>query len=357
MAIEWMDGLEAIANTQDINRRYSIVSTDTTPSYATPGRLGWGRMISENSQVTLETPALKGGDLATRRAGYSFYVDTPAAGGDDNVIMYFADGAGTRQVQLVIDSSDDGTGLFSLSVERAEGSPVSLGSTGEVFPYATYLHIELEVTIHNSAGAFELRVNQVDRLSDSGIDTQVTGNATCDRVAFGTHKATSCRIDDFHGNNDIGDNTGFLGEQQIESPGAPASEGDADDWVPSSGTDNALMIDEHDTTPADDAATHIASGVDNQEDLYNYPALTNIPAGAVTAVNIRTQAALTVVGSRDFRHRVKQGAVTADGGGSQAVTGTGYGFFEDFMDEDPTTTTAWTKATVDSAQFGEKSVA
>lgn len=276
-------------------------------------------------------------------AGMAF---RPNAVGSDFYIFAFQDG-GTTQVDVRYGT--DGR----LRVTRA-GTTIGQGNT--VLPNNVFTHIELKVTINDTTGSFELRVNGVTEVSGTNVDTKNTANATADRItlfptgsgsAFGT-----ADWDDVYVCDDTAPNASFLGDVRIHAL-LPNAAGFYAQWTPSAAVANYTTVDEN---PPNDDTDYISSATVGQIDSY---AFTDLPANvaAVLAVQVCMDARKDDAGTREIAALVRQSA--ADAVGATKAVGTTYAMALQQWDTNPANAgAAWAVADLNTnAQFGVKVIA
>jgi len=303
---------------------------------ASGGRNGRGALTTSNANYgaswTLTTQA-------TWTLGFAYKVGSLP--GVNTGICMFSD-AGTIQLSLRVNS--DGT----LSVLR--GSPVAtvLATSTQSISAGVWYHIQFQGTIHNTTGAYTLRVNSTDWLTASSQNTRVSANNSANQVGLGGYATSAIVVSysDFFAES----STTFHGDCLVETKFATGA-GTTTNFTPSAGS-NYQNVDE--ATPDDDT-TYNSSVTTGHIDLYTYPALTT-GAGAVKAVVtvpvLRNDAAGTVTVQSVYR----SGAVNYFGA-SNNIGSTTYAPYKDIAAVDPNTSAAWTIAAVNSCEFGLKVVA
>lgn len=201
--------------------------------------------------------------------------------------------------------------------------------------------VELSVTVHNSAGAYELRVGGVTVLSDSGIDTQPASNAWTDVIRIGkpANSVLLCTIDDLW----VNDDGSFLGSWKIQTI-FPDGDAGPNDGTPSTGTDNYAVVDE--TSPNDD--TDYVTDAAGDSELFDYQALSNV--STVYAVQVNTIARIDDATPRDIALTAKSGTTT-DASTPQTV-GSSYDWFAAIWALNPDTAAPWTASEINAGQFG-----
>lgn len=277
-------------------------------------------------------------DLMKIYVGFAFLVKTlPVA---EDRILEFQDG-GVAQDSLEITS----TGELRLRI----------GSSGAVFETTsglglvidTWYYIEVYIRFKNAPdGEYEVRVDEVTVMDDTGIDTQATAGDHCDAVLprkVGVGRAAYYDdiyiCDDGGGQNDelIGNHTVHV----IYPNGDTVDE----DFTALNGGDNYAEVDE---TSVDDDTTYNQSATATHKDLFDYTNLSvtdNIKAVQVNTECRETDAnPFTLVSTCDSNGtEVQDGAVAMD----QTYANIAY-----IVEEDPDTIVLWTLAGLNAATFG-----
>jgi hypothetical protein len=339
MTIEYFDGFEDY-NTSQMSRYFtSIIGTEPSIS-AGNGRNGGSsyRHTSAANNGRYSSKTLPS-SASTRTVGFAYKASSI---GNTFILFSFLD---SNSVQVDLRLTATGT----LKVTRAG---TSLGETTFTLSGATYYSIELSVVIHPTAGSFELRINQVNKLSATGINTRATSNSTSNGFALGDFSTggsgpSTSDYDDFY----ITDDGTFLGDCRVETDLA-TGDGASSQFSRSTGSANYTQIDDN---PANDDTDYNFAGTSGLIDLYTYPNL------ATGAGNVKAVMIVPVVKS-DNAGLVTEQAVYRSGGtnylgASNNIGSSTYQALPDIKETDPDTSTAWTISGVNAAQLGLKRVA
>jgi hypothetical protein len=332
MAILFCDSFDHYTT---LSHKYASVSG--SPSIGAFGRFSTSGLRSSNQNVYPVVPLT--GNPATTIVHFAINTDSMGAG---RCIAHWVDG-GSPQLTVVLNT--DG----SVTVRRGDTSGTILGtsSAGLVPMDASYPHLGMALTVHNSTGTFELWVNGVSVYSLSGQDTQNSANAQATAFQLGISGSSSAQVD-FDDlvilNNSGGSLDAFLGDVRVSAL-LPDGAGDSTQWTPSAST-NVSNVD--DTAPDGDT-TYNASATAGQKDLFTMGAL---PAatGTVKAVVARLYHRKDDASARVIKAKVKHSSTEGDGG--NISPGTGYGYSQDVFATNPSTTAAWTPSEVNAMQAG-----
>lgn len=273
---------------------------------------------------------------------------TPA---DLNVAMAvnFNDDLTTRWVQL----RDAVSGNVHLQFQRLGGvdtgkvrilgpGGTTLGTTSSsVIPFGAWVHLEVKANIHNSTGSAKVRVNGVEVLSVTGVDTQNGSNAFIGSVNLIRDRAI--QADDFAVGIPADANDWFGDCKVVET--LPGGAGNYTQFTPSAGS-NFQNVDD---TTIDDDTTRNTSSTNGHKDSYNNAALG--VTGTVIAVDTLAYMRKDDAGSRSARVFTRLGGV--DHAGSDISLLDTYKTYKQSHGEvNPETAAAWTVSDVDGSEPG-----
>jgi hypothetical protein len=288
--------------------------------------------------------------------GFAFKHDGPNSTTNDSLVNLM-DG-GSYQVGLNYDWTNQ-----RFYVQR---NGTQIGSFGNyTMSGAGWHYVEFKVTIHNSAGSIQVKVDENNIIGPtSSLDTQNTGTAQATGIRIGSAPCNpiggtgddfwSVYIDDlyvFDGNSSGvsgAPNNDFIGDVRIEAL-YPNGNGNSSQWVgsDSNSTDNYLLVDEH---PPNDDTDYTESSTVGNKDTYAFTNCTPASATVYGTQNL-TYAKKTDAGARTLKIVERLSATERDG--SAKTLSTSYGYHRDVHDSDPTGT-QWTLANVNAAEFGRK---
>lgn len=232
----------------------------------------------------------------------------------------------------------------------ARGDLTTLATSTSVLLANTWYYIEWKVTVDDTVGYAELRVDGMTWATYTG-DTRNGSSGTLHRVNVGNNGGSVPNLDlddlvilDTSGtvNND------FLGDVRVDAT-LPDSPGTYTEWAPS-GSGNYDMVNE---SPPNDDTDYNHSLTVGHRDSYNFPTIAP-SSGLVKAVLVQVTAKKDDVGSRAIQSLVRSGGGDYVG----AVQGLieGYQMYTDVLPQNPATSAAWTLAGVNAAEFGVKVV-
>jgi hypothetical protein len=276
-----------------------------------------------------------------------FAMNAPSGSWNSKVLMRTRSG-GSNHVDIRTDSS----GHPFLSRNGTQ-----IGSTAAITLDIGFHYFELKVTIDDTVGAAELRVDGVTVVGPLiNQDTRNAGNPNVDTFAFADLEAgggaQSRHLDDVY----LCDTTGstcndFLGDIVVQTI-LPNGNGNSSQLLGSDGnsTDNYLLVDE--TVQPNDDTDYVESGTVGEKDTYGYGDLTAL-SGVVHAVVSYAWAKKTTSGLRQICTVARHGSTEEDG--VTSTLSTNYGLISDIRQTKPGGG-AWSIADVNAAQFGVKVV-
>jgi len=237
-----------------------------------------------------------------------------------------------------------------LTVKR--GSTVlATGTTPLVLNGWNYL--ELSATIHDTAGAYAVRINGAPEaaLTVTGVDTRNGGTGVWDRINLGNGANGQTYFDDFY----VCDTSGaaprntFLGPVKIETllPQTDAvAAGSNAGLTPSTGTDHGALVDE----PAPNTSDYNSSPTVGLKDTYNYPPLAL--SGPILGIQTNLYVSKSDAVVRQVCAVVRAGGTDYDG--ANVSPSTTFGYFSEVRAQNPNTGVDWTAADIAALQAGMK---
>lgn len=312
---------------------------------ATGGRFGGGALYIQHTgarNAFIDTDPLNAGGKTTIIFGASIYgVGSSWTGNNDricefqdisnNVHGYLTTVASTGQLKFV----DAGANEYT---------------TSEQLTPQTWHWIEVKYVINDSAGSVEVRLDQAADESDTvisqtGITTasqEMGAVSACKFIRIGTSGGHGLRWDDIHVLDDSGSaNNDFLGDGKmvVLRPESDIST----NYVPSTGSDNYALIDETTVSESDYVST-VFSG---NRDVYELEDLAGTP-DTVDFCFVQTYAAQDVGGTLDLKQGIRSSS-SEDQSTTIALSTTSR-YYRHFVEADPSTSAAWTRAGVNSSR-------
>ena len=270
----WLDGFETTSTpSMTLQRRYGTSGTVA----AAAGRKG-GASLSRTATGTLVlspqmTPAVSVDPLV----GFGLWFKDA----NDSRLVYFRRlGSEQAALWLVRESAT------ACRLEVRRGATV-LGASDSL-PAEAWLFIEIWIRVHDSLGAFELRIDQVPVLEASGIDTKLSGNAGVDSIELHLAVASGgeIRLDDLFILDGATDHD-FQGDIATVIS-HPLAAGFKQEWTPvPTSPDNVDRV--NDLDPDDDTA-YVRSLSGGHDDLFEVDPLGDRLGGGIAAIALATMA-------------------------------------------------------------------
>lgn len=341
MALLWIEGFETFGVTNGIapvGMDFKYETNARVPlTDVQAGRIaGHSWYANTGSSPTIVTPNL--GQIVTWVTGFGMKYDITHATLNQKFFTS-RDSNGTEGINLRTTPADE------IAVYRGTtllGTTTASGLADDV-----WFFVELKITISNTVGTVDVKVNGTNRLSLTSQDTQAGTVTNTTRWSLMSPGFTPYWywFDDWYILDTTGaQNNDFLGDHRVDAI-FPNASGAQTDWTPDSGN-NWERVDEN---PADEDTSYVESGTVTDQDLYNYqstPGLSNIKGIQINTVVRETDAEIFQI-----KHLAKSGTTT-DGGTAQTVGTAAYTTLTRIVELNPDTAAAWTDAELNSAQFG-----
>lgn len=341
MALVWLDSFDHYT-TVDVLRKY-LSQSGTATIVAAGGRHG---SAGFSTTYTVNSPIVPtSGNIAI--VGFAFKINNSIYNGHTH--MFYVKQGGNVHVTLYMGG---GTGLLAVCRGASGGTNV-LGTALNPLTAGAYYYIEMKVVIHPTAGSVIVRVNEQEVINVINQNTTAIGTQVWDGFAFGAYNtAYGGTFDDLYvlDGSSSGPND-FLGDCRVDCV-KPTNEGAASDWAPSSGSDNALMVD--DPTPDDDT-TYVSTTTIGQVDTHITQ--DSVVAGApILGVQVNVLVKKSDVGSCTIASVIRQGGQVYVG--PTYIPSTLYEYSITPYSQMPSTPSPipWTEATFNGAEFGYKRV-
>jgi hypothetical protein len=270
------------------------------------------------------------------------------------VIHFLGDSGATHHVQMRVNSFG--------AVEIYRGGSTNTGDLGTLLASSApgvivvnnWYHVETKVLLSDTVGTIEVRVNGISVVTFSGDTKNAGTGSVIDFIylggASGTNNYAGANFDDVAIWNGAGSlNNDFLGDCSVQTL-LPTGDGNYSQWVGSDGNsvNNSLLVDEPGNPNTSD---YVESGTSGNKDSY---AFGDLPAGtlSVKGVVIRSYAAKSDAGAQLYRNFARISGTDYAGADKGPSVTPAYIGFSDLMEISPATSTAWTPAEVNGAEFG-----
>jgi len=345
MGLVWTEGFETHTNSGQVGRKYAsssgIFATQTGRVFGNAGSINASVYISQSFATGLAD---------TVGIAFGLRLNAQVSGLNSGSQGIYIERGSAEQIHLEVVSN---AGSFELRVMRGA---TQLGVTSEAFAYAAWHHFELKATLHTSTGAFELRHNEVNVLSASGVNTAGSGSNQADIFALRfTTISANCQFDDFAVWSSAGgvSPTDFIGDCVVEGV-TPNANGTTIQWTNDAGSGlNFQNVDDAGVSAPDDTGVGgtNSSDTNGQKDLYAYSDLTQIN-GTIIGVAVYTQLAMASSGSRQVKLRFRDDGGAEGDGTTHTVVLTTFVEKIDMLNLNPATAAAWDVTDINGGEFG-----
>jgi hypothetical protein len=346
MALLWTDGFDAYGTTVGntvVGTIQMYGGNENAANFSVrAGRIAQKsiELRSSSGNCSLSTPSL--GNIATAVVGFAF--QAAFARTNTLIVVFREDGDSTQGMNLLLNT--DG----SIAVRR--NTTTLFTTAANVIVADAWHYIEFKVTVHSSAGAYELKVDGVSLTSASGVNTR--GGATNNyfntirlQGVSGVVAGRGHWFDDFYICDSSGAvNNDFLGDRRVITI-FPDSAGDTTQFTPDSGSNYARVNEQ--TNGYDSDTSYVEDATTGHRDIYNFDAIANL-----AVVNgIQQNVICRKTDATDFTIKLtsKTGATVSVGSGIN-VGSTSYLGKTRIQETDPDTVSAWTDTGLSAAQFG-----
>lgn len=334
MAILFTEGFDAYGTSPTaanldtyVSRKWPTFS-DPGPGFSlNTGRFG-GRAMVTNQNRWIQTPNF--GNQTDMLAGFAI---NPANMTDANQYMcQFYEGT-NQGMNVRLTSSGE------LAVYK--GTTLLTTTTGAGISLSNWHTIEFFVHTHASTGTYDLHLDGVSVLSDSGLDTRASSNAYYNFVRLGAQGATSAHVwfDDVY----VADDSTFLDSFKVLTV-FPNGDASPNDGTPSTGTDNYAVVDEAEPNGDTDYIENAVADVE----MFDYE---SVVASIVYAVTVNTVCRQDDATPLSIVLKAHSGATTDDGA-TQSVGSITFQHRWEIWEDNPDTAAPWTASEINAAQFG-----
>jgi hypothetical protein len=341
MALRFVDGFDHYATAQ-ILQKWSSNATGVIS--AGNGRNSTQSYRHSTSNDFATKSLTTSGDTAI--IGFAWKTSDITDANSANAILKIS-ASGTDHVSITVNASGQ------ILAKRGDGGGTTLGTSSVALSSGSFAYIEVKAVIDNAAGAVTIRVNGSEVLAVSGVDTNAGGGSDVwDTIMIGDEGAgTSSATRDFDdlyacdGSGSV--NNDFLGPVRVKTI-YPDGAGNSTDFTPSAGS-NFENVDEALT---DSDTTYNSESSAGDHDTYTYGSVGL--SGTVKGVQVNMLVRSDGAGSETVAPMVRLSATDYQGT-TQGLT-TSYTDVFQVYETSPDTSTAWTVAEIDGAEFGIKLV-
>ncbi len=344
MALIFMDGFDHYA-TADLTGKWTSLNNAPTIA-AGVGRRGT-QALSFGASSTLGCAKTMPTSGATWTMGFAIFLRTGTVG--QGALCQFTD-AGADQIGLYLNTD--------LTVQMRKNTTTLDSSSVATLTAGVWQYLELKVVINNTTGTYEVRLNGVNILSGTGKNTRSTANNSANGIKLGCLTnglsgmivTTGWYVDDLYVcDGSGGSNTTFLGDSRIDTL-LPSGAGNTTQFTASAGSNYDCVNEALENGDTD----YVQSSTATNKDTYAYSDLSHTPT-SVFGVQINLWAKKDDSGARTVCAVTRSGGSDTDG--ATQAPNTSYSDLLEMLNQDPNGPAAWTKTSVNAAEFGIKVVA
>jgi hypothetical protein len=357
MAIRAIEGFETRQSATYTQRLYTGGGNQTTMAVAGGRRAGSSLNAVNFSVISRQLVA----------SAENTWVICFAMRVDDGTVA--VPGGSTGGVQLYDESGEQialvlqpGAVLGTWKLEMRRGATV-LASTSDLNTggQLSWQYFQWKVTVRTGTdGVAELRrwgyhdTSHTVEFSVSSINTanQAVDGATRFGARCNAGGSRFMRLDDIVVMDDTGGvNDDFTASPYVVLGTLPAGAGNYSDWTPSAGAVHWSLVDDPAGTPAD--TEFVSADTVGQQDSFDYAARPLLlgAATAIAGVQVTTSGKMLNSGEQDVSVLVRSGG-SDDNGAGETFDDLASKSFPTVFDVNPIGPAAWTKASVEAAEFG-----
>lgn len=341
MALRFMDGFDHYA-TAEFDQKYSASNSATIDLVDRRTGLGSLKMTGTTPHITVGLNA-----QTTWIVGFGIKLSSQQTI-DDQDLISFMDGSSYTTNDTHISLQILGDGNFRV-IRSTELSPTVIATgTTRVALDDGWHYLEFKVFHHDTLGTFELRIDEENVFSGTGLDT-INDNATNPtsshiRISRIEGGVTTTWVDDLYVCDGTGSkNSDFLGDCEVTTI-FPKGEGNLEDFTPSAGGSNYTFVDEN---PPDDDDTYVesnTSGNKDSHDMDDVSSMTVIPGVQLTLFS------RFLTGAASIKHLVRTSGSNFLGG--TKVLTAAYVFDTFIWEQEPDDPSDWTVSVINASEFG-----
>ena len=333
MALIYIDGFDHYTNSEANYKGWSFHNTynDFSPS-------SYGRFGSGGVRTTYDNQAVKrniGVNKSTLYVGIAFAkweAGTPVFDSSSPLIL-FQDESEVDQVKFHLSPT------YQILAYQGDGTLLGTSAVDILKDYV-WKYLEVKVTISATVGVVEVRVNGVEIINETGLDTK---NGTDYMRYFGFSAIPTNRTvyyDDLYI-----DDAQFHGDCRVKTFMPDSDSATHTDFVRSTGSNDYECVDESD--PNDDTDYIYANTVG---DISAF-GITTGSLGTVQGIQLNNYLRKDDAGTRKIKPLIRSNSSDYQGTELDDVPAN-YTFYSDIWETDPDDSNPWTQTKLEAAEFG-----
>jgi len=217
-------------------------------------------------------------------------------------------------------------------------------------------YVEVRVVFSNTVGVIECRINGVEVINVTGLDTLEGTSTDIDTVRmYGGESTSASNPDNMWLFDDVyivetngSDAVSYLGPVKVEAI-YPTAEGSIINFTPSTGSDNSALVDEDPRN--DDTDYNSSADTPSNKDLLGAGNLSVI-TGGIIGVSVSNDCKLDAAGSIGIQSIVFENAVQGTGDIEEVSSTSDYITVTHIFENNPDTGVAWSVAQVNAVEIG-----
>lgn len=311
---------------------------------AIPGRFGGQgyQWTNEPGYLITRIP-----NASTVIVGYAFSL---AYADPTNPILLFQDGTTSTsspitQIDLRV-TSDAAIQITRAGVTLATSLP-------NLFLFGFWNYMEVKLTVSDSAGAVQVRINGQTVVNIASQDTKTSGNNYANMVRWQTFASSGAflhKLDDIFVMDNVGSfNNNFVGECRVQTQ-YTAADGFTNDFALTGAPTNWEAVGE---TVMDDDASYVKSSLVNAIDDYAMETLA--VSGSIFGVQVNVANRKDDVGERTIAPVIRSGTTYYEGNMFPCLSD--YAVASTIWEKDPDSGSNWTNGSINALTVGTKIVA
>jgi hypothetical protein len=351
MALLWAEGFDAYYDNDNINYKPEFVSAGLGgfDQEATTGRRSkgcmstFGRGIFGSYAVVAQLPS----EVNTCIVGAAIKPTYHATVLTKDFFGFFKlNTSAGRQCMFRYDETG------TIYVETTQGSADVATSAAGVLTFAVWNYLEIKCVI-GSSGSVVVKVNGVEVINETGVNTQYYGSGGAEFLRFGTpwdgNSWDTCRWDDLVVMDDSGTTfNDFIGDVKVDGV-IPDADGFHTDFTPQGAGSHYVEINDR-TGPTGVTTTYNTSSVVGDKDSYEFTAPGDVPT--ILAVGIACCVDNPDTGVATIQPFWRIGGVDYDTDVDWDMAATSVLQHFAWQELNPATGLPWTKAVLTAAEFG-----
>lgn len=206
-------------------------------------------------------------------------------------LIFYSDAGVTLHVAIRVETTGAITVLRAATTTGGGGTVLGASATGVILGTSVWQYLEAKVTLHDTTGSAEVKVDGTTVLTLTNVDTKNAGTKTVFDTIGADAVTAGGSLDDFYCCNASGTtNNDFLGPVKIEVL-QPSADGASSGLTNSAGTSVSNYTYVDDPTPAMSTGDYVG-GVAPAKDTYTFGNSTQTPTTLwVKGVVLHAQAA------------------------------------------------------------------